>query len=96
MPHVSELNEQLVAVIADVHRRGWCDGTGGNFSCVQQRQPLRLLMAPSGVDKGQVATADLIVVDEGAAVVEGHGRASAETLLHLAIVHVYMHIYTRD
>lgn len=86
MPHVSELNEQLVAVIADVHRRGWCDGTGGNFSCVQQRQPLRLLMAPSGVDKGQVAAADLIVVDEGAAVVEGHGRASAETLLHLAIV----------
>lgn len=34
-----------------IHRRGWCDGTGGNFSCVKQRQPLQLLMAPSGVDK---------------------------------------------
>ena len=86
MPHVSELSRQLVAVITDVHRRGWCDGTGGNFSCVLQRQPLQLLMAPSGVDKGLVAETDLIVVDEATQVLEGHGRASAETLLHLEIV----------
>jgi methylthioribulose-1-phosphate dehydratase len=49
--------------MAAIHRRGWCDGTGGNFSCVLQRQPLELLMAPSGVDKGSVAAEQLIVVD---------------------------------
>jgi methylthioribulose-1-phosphate dehydratase len=72
--------------MADIHRRGWCDGTGGNFSCVLSRSPLRLLMAPSGVDKGRVAPEDLITVDGAGAVLEGGGQASAETLLHLAIV----------
>jgi len=78
--------EALTDAMADIHRRGWCDGTGGNFSCVLQREPLRLLMAPSGVDKGRVAPADLIEVDDAGLVLRGHGRASAETLLHLAIV----------
>ncbi len=78
--------EALTAAMADIHRRGWCDGTGGNFSCVLTRQPLRLLMAPSGVDKGQVAPADLIEVDGEGRVLRGDGRASAETLMHLAIV----------
>jgi methylthioribulose-1-phosphate dehydratase len=81
------LRHDLVAAMVALHRRGWCDGTGGNFSCVLQMQPLRLLMAPSGVDKGQVAPEALIVVDAAGAVCQGAGRASAETLLHLAIVH---------
>ena len=69
-----------------LHRRGWCDGTGGNFSVVVQRQPLRLLMAPSGVDKGSVTAAELIAVDQNGQVVDGEGRASAETLMHLRII----------
>jgi methylthioribulose-1-phosphate dehydratase len=72
--------------MANVHRRGWCDGTGGNFSCVLQPDPLCLLMAPSGVDKGQVQAAALIEVDGEGTVLRGNGKASAETLLHLAIV----------
>ena len=72
--------------MADVHRRGWCDGTGGNFSCLSSREPLQLLMAPSGVHKGNVSTEELIVVDGNAEVIAGHGKASAETLLHLTIV----------
>jgi methylthioribulose-1-phosphate dehydratase len=80
------LGEELLAAMADIHRRGWCDGTGGNFSCLLGRDPIELLMAPSGVDKGSVQRADLIVVDGDAAVIRGHGKASAETLLHLAIV----------
>ena len=69
-----------------LHRRGWCDGTGGNFSIVQQREPLQLLMAPSGVDKGQVRADQLIVVNEACHVLSGQGKASAETSLHLRIV----------
>lgn len=72
--------------MAAIHGRGWCDGTGGNFSCVLERSPLQLLMAPSGVHKGDVQAEQLIVVDSNAAVLRGDGRASAETLLHLAIV----------
>ena len=80
------LADELTAAMAAIHARGWCEGTGGNFSCVLQRDPLRLLMAPSGVDKGQVQPADLIVVDAAGQVLEGRGKASAETALHLEIV----------
>ena len=84
MPH--PLATAPTAAMVDIHRRGWCDGTGGNFSCVMERQPLRLLMAPSGVDKGRVQPQELITVDGNGDVVDGHGKASAETALHLAIV----------
>ena len=78
--------EQLTEVMRGIHRRGWCDGTGGNFSVVLQHQPLELLMAPSGVDKGQVPANQLIVVDGQGKVLTGKGKASAETALHLRIV----------
>lgn len=80
------LADELTAAMAAIHARGWCDGTGGNFSCVQQRDPVQLLMAPSGVDKGHVQPADLIVVDAAGQVIGGTGKASAETALHLEIV----------
>ena len=80
------LAQQLSAAMAAIHQRGWCEGTGGNFSCVLQRQPLQLLMAPSGVAKGSVAAEKLIVVDAAGQVQRGQGKASAETLLHLEIV----------
>jgi len=81
------LASALSKAMASIHRRGWCDGTGGNFSCVLDHDPLRLLMAPSGVDKGSVAPRDLIEVNEAGEVVAGRGKASAETALHLEIVH---------
>jgi len=81
-----KLREELCEAMAAIHQRGWCDGTGGNFSCVLKREPLLLLMAPSGVDKGRVQPQDLIMVDRDSQVSRGSGRASAETLLHLAIV----------
>jgi len=83
---VSTAADQLVDVIEALHRRGWCDGTGGNFSLVLEREPLRLLMAPSGVDKGRVQADHLIQVNRDGAVISGSGKASAETLLHLRIV----------
>ncbi|MFM7464204.1 MAG: methylthioribulose 1-phosphate dehydratase [Cyanobium sp.] len=76
----------LCRVMAAIHQRGWCDGSGGNVSVVLSWGPLELLMAPSGVDKGRVSPADLIVVNEEGQVVRGSGKASAETDLHLAIL----------
>lgn len=78
--------KQLIQVIHRLHQRGWCDGTGGNFSVASELKPLRLLMAPSGIDKGSVQSTDLIEVDEQGHVVHGEGKASAETLMHLQII----------
>jgi methylthioribulose-1-phosphate dehydratase len=83
---MAELALGLSETMAELHRRGWCDGTGGNFSCTLRHDPLQLLMAPSGVDKGTVSPESLIVVDGDGRVIQGHGRASAETKLHLTIV----------
>ena len=78
--------EELSATMKLLHRRGWCDGTGGNFSVVVSHEPLRLLMAPSGVDKGSVQPEELIEVNSNGDVTRGAGKASAETLLHLRII----------
>jgi methylthioribulose-1-phosphate dehydratase len=86
MLHSDDPRAALSWVIQDLHQRGWATGTGGNFSLVVERQPLRLLMAPSGVDKGLVTAADLIEVDARGQVRQGEGHASAETRLHLAIL----------
>ncbi|NEP19756.1 MAG: methylthioribulose 1-phosphate dehydratase [Leptolyngbya sp. SIO4C1] len=80
------MREALSWTITDIHAQGWARGTGGNFSAVRRRQPLTLLMAPSSVDKGLIEPDTLIEVNEAAQVVAGNGRASAETLLHVAIV----------
>ena len=84
---MAEAAEELSATMKLLHRRGWCDGTGGNFSVVVSHEPLRLLMAPSGVDKGSVQPEELIEVNSSGDVTRGVGKASAETLLHLRIIH---------
>ena len=86
MNTIQELREQLAKTIGDLHGRRWCEGTGGNFSVVVQDDPIHLLMAPSGVNKGRLEPAELVVVDEQNNVIEGRGRASAETTLHLEII----------
>jgi len=80
------LCESLIETIRFVHQRGWAPGTGGNFSAVLSRAPLRLVITPSGSDKGRIGARDLIEIDGNGDVLRGTGAASAETLLHLAIV----------
>ena len=81
-----EIRNRLTKTIEKLHRRRWCDGTGGNFSVVVQKDPVLLLMAPSGVDKGSLQPEQLLVVNDFQEVLDGAGKASAETQLHLAIV----------
>jgi len=85
-PDSSSLRAELVAAIHFCFQRGWAPGTGGNFSAVQTRSPLRLLITPSGVNKGQVTGEELLEIDATGAVLRGQGKTSAETQLHLAIV----------
>jgi methylthioribulose-1-phosphate dehydratase len=86
IPTSSPLRDDLTAAIHFCYQRGWAAGTGGNFSAVQSRSPLRLLITPSGVDKGKVTGEELLEIDAAGMVFSGNGAASAETQLHLAIV----------
>ncbi|MFL0731353.1 MAG: methylthioribulose 1-phosphate dehydratase [Prochlorococcus sp.] len=78
--------EALSDTIRYLHQRGWCDGTGGNFSLVLRKDPLRLLMAPSGIEKRDIAAEQLIEVNSKGCVTRGKGIASAETDMHLEII----------
>lgn len=82
-----ELAAQLAAVGRQCHARGWALGTSGNFSAVVRRDPLRLAITTSGVDKGMLTATQIVEVEEDGRVVgKGSGTPSAETSLHLAIV----------
>src|SRR5256885_14076492 len=83
----SELAGNLAAIAKDFHARGWLLGTSGNLSAVVQRDPLRLSMSPSGVDKGELTPDQILSIDENARTVSQHnGKPSDESLLHIRIV----------
>ncbi len=82
-----EMAAQIAAVAKGFHQRGWLLGTSGNLSAVVQREPLRLVMSPSGVDKGELRPEQLLAIDEEARIVSNHsGKPSDESLLHIRIV----------
>ena len=80
----------LAATLAELGRyfysRGWVLGTSGNFSAVIQREPLRLAITASGVDKGALTAEQILQIDAEARVVAGAGRPSDEARLHTAVV----------
>jgi len=83
----TEIATGLAAVAKGFHARGWLLGTSGNLSEVVEREPLRLAMSPSGVDKGELRPEQLLAIDENARIVSAHeGKPSDESLLHLRIV----------
>lgn len=77
---------RIVGIGREFHRRGWVLGTSGNFSAVIARNPLHLAITSSGLDKGALTPAHVLTIDEQGAVLEGQGRPSDETKLHLAVV----------
>ena len=80
------LAKQVTEIGHQFYARGWALGTSGNFSAVVSRDPLRLAITVSGVDKGLMTEHDVVGIDERGAVVSGSGKPSAEASLHLAIV----------
>ena len=49
-----EIASSLASIGKEFYVRGWVVGTSGNLSAVVHREPLRLAMTPSGVDKGEL------------------------------------------
>jgi len=86
---VSTLGEaapQLAETGRALHARGWAFGTAGNFSAVIRRDPLALAISRSGVDKGALAPDQILAVDADGQRIEGEGKPSDETVVHLAVV----------
>jgi methylthioribulose-1-phosphate dehydratase len=82
-----EPSATFVRLGADFHRRGWVLGTSGNFSAVLSRDPLRLAITASSVDKGRLTAKEILEVDDHGRMLKGAGgKPSAETLLHVAVV----------
>lgn len=84
----ADLATQLVETGRHFHARGWVLGTSGNFSAVVKREPLRLAITTSGVDKGTLTAGQIVEIDEDGSVVAGSGRPSAEASIHLAVAQV--------
>ena len=84
----TELAAQLAEISRQCYARGWAPGTSGNFSATVSREPLRLAITASGVDKGALTAGDIVEIDQHGGVVAGSGRPSAEASLHLAIARV--------
>lgn len=88
MKKLSNISEdlQLIEIGHRFYTRGWALGTSGNFSTVVSRDPLRMAITMSGVEKGRLSSDMIIQIDDQANVISGSGKPSDETLLHLALV----------
>jgi methylthioribulose-1-phosphate dehydratase len=92
----------LAAEAARFASFGWMRGTSGNLSLVVSRDPLRLAVTASGLDKGSLTAADIVVVDSaGRAVAStaGSPKPSAEAALHARVVQLagagaVVHVHT--
>jgi len=85
----------LASIAGEFHLHGWLMGTSGNLSAVVNRDPLHLAMSPSGVDKGELSHAQILMIDEhaqiivideqGPAVSDQPAKPSDESPLHVRI-----------
>ena len=82
----ASLAQQLAEIGRQSYARGWTFGTSGNFSAVVSREPLRLAITTSGVDKGLLNASQIVQIDEtGRVLGGGAGKPSAEARLHVAV-----------
>lgn len=77
------LRRRIVEVGRRVYQRNFVAANDGNISARIDRR--RVLITPSGVSKGFMRPDDLIVVDYDGNILEGRGKPSSETFMHLAI-----------
>jgi methylthioribulose-1-phosphate dehydratase len=81
-----QIAASLVSIAAGFYVRGWVLGTSGNLSAVVERNPLRLAITASGVDKGAMTQSQIISIDEHANRQSANeGKPSDESPLHITI-----------
>ena len=88
-PSALQLSSALAEAGRTFYSRGWVLGTSGNFSAVLRREPVRLVISASGLDKSALKVQHFLEIDAQCNVLRGSGRPSAEALLHLAVARVH-------
>jgi L-fuculose-phosphate aldolase len=92
-----QLKQDIVCICRMLHRKNYLAATDGNVSV---RLGDRLLITPSGVNKGIMEAEQILIVDLSGRVLEGEGRPSSEIRMHLlayelrpdiaAVVHAHL------
>jgi L-fuculose-phosphate aldolase len=92
-----QLKQEIVCICRMLHRKNYLAATDGNVSV---RLGDRLLITPSGVNKGIMEAEQILAVDLSGRVLEGEGRPSSEIRMHLlayelrpdiaAVVHAHL------
>lgn len=77
--------DELAQTGREFYRRGWLRGSSGNFSVLLARKPMRLCITSAGDDIGDLDETNFLELDEDAEILQGFGRPSDGSLLHLAI-----------
>lgn len=89
---IGDAGRMLAAEAARYAALGWMRGTSGNLSVRLSADPLILAVTASGLDKGELSPADVVLVDrDGVALPDQPGparRPSAEAGLHARIAAV--------
>lgn len=91
--------EALCATARWCYARGWVPATSGNFS-VRDPGAARILISPSGLDKGVITPADLLETDVEGRATDPTKKPSAETGLHTVIyrdrpeVYAILHVHS--
>lgn len=80
-----EYCKQLAFAGYEFYRRGWAFGNYGDFSALISRDPFRLCITASGNDKGSLDETNFLEIDDNDEVLQGFGRPTPTTLIHLAI-----------
>jgi methylthioribulose-1-phosphate dehydratase len=77
--------QELTETGREFYRRGWVRGASGNFSILLARKPMRLCITAAGNEKGTLDETNFLEIDDDAEILQGFGRPSDETMLHLSI-----------
>lgn len=77
--------EQLMQAGREFSQRGWVLGTSGNFSLLLARKPMRLIITSGDNEKGSLDETNFLELDDNAEILQGFGKLSAETYLHLTL-----------
>lgn len=76
----AQVRRELAAALRRLHERGWLAANDGN--AVARLERGRLLVTPSGVNKGLLRADDFLVTDRAGRVLEGRGVATGEFVMH--------------
>lgn len=79
----TELRRELVRFSRWLSRLGFTPGTSGNLSARLDRE--RLLVTPTGVSKGLIRAADMVIVDLNGRLLLGTRRVTSEIGMHLVV-----------